>query len=135
VFNAGPLDVATNCRDLGNGSRLCIPGPGEYGSGRNTFQGLGYWNLDLGLMKQFNLTERVKLQFRAEFFNALNHTNFENPGNPAGAAFGFNILTSDLTSTLFGQTCCIAASTPNSATIIATGEPPRVIQFALKVSF
>jgi len=128
VFNAGPLDTATNCRDLGHGSFLCIPGPGEHGSGHNAFQGPGFWNLDLGLMKRIDLTERVKLQFRAEFFNALNHTNFENPRNAS-------VGSPTLTAPVFGQTCCVAASTPSSATIIAVGEPQRVIQFALKLSF
>jgi hypothetical protein len=136
VFNAGPLDATTNCRALGHGSFLCIPEPGEHGSGRNTIQGPGYWNLDLGLMKGIDLTERWKLQFRAEFFNALNHTNFANPANiSAGTALGFLRLASDLTSPVFGQTCCVAASTPSSATTIAVGEPQRVIQFALKLSF
>lgn len=128
VFNAGPLDPATNCRQVGGDSFLCIPPPGHPGGGRNAFQGPGYWNLDLALMKHFELTERFKLQFRAEFFNALNHTNFENPRNASEGS-------PTLTSSLFGRSCCIAASTPSSATIIAVGEPQRVIQFALKLMF
>lgn len=105
------------------------PAPGSNGSqGRNVFRGPGYVNLDLGAMKQFSVTERVRLQFRAEFFNALNHPNFETPrdatlGNPS------------ITSTQFGRACCAAASTPSSASIVAIGESARVIQFALKLSF
>ena len=34
---------------------------------------------DLSLFKQFKFTERLQLQFRAEFFNAFNHPNFANP--------------------------------------------------------
>jgi hypothetical protein len=47
---------------------------------RNSERGPGFFNLDLGLGKTFPLTaERLKLQFRADAFNALNHPNFANP--------------------------------------------------------
>jgi hypothetical protein len=36
-------------------------------------------DLDLALHRQFDLTEQVNFQFRAEFFNALNHTNLGTP--------------------------------------------------------
>jgi outer membrane receptor protein involved in Fe transport len=53
---------------------------GTYGVlGRNNFIGPGFANLDLGVMKNFSLHERLKAQFRFETFNALNHTNFSNP--------------------------------------------------------
>jgi hypothetical protein len=42
---------------------------------RNAFRGPGGWNLDLAMTKSFTLTERLKLQFRAEGFNILNHHN------------------------------------------------------------
>ena len=42
---------------------------------RNQFFGPGYWNLDMNFYKNFHLTERVGLQFRAEFYNILNHHN------------------------------------------------------------
>jgi outer membrane receptor protein involved in Fe transport len=44
-------------------------------TGRSTFRGPGAWNLDVGLYKTTAVTERVKIQFRAEMFNALNHSN------------------------------------------------------------
>jgi hypothetical protein len=51
-----------------------------YGSlGRNAFRGPGRVNLDLALEKRTNLTERVQLNFRAEFFNVLNHTEWQSP--------------------------------------------------------
>ncbi|GBC78791.1 hypothetical protein HRbin08_02289 [bacterium HR08] len=82
----------------------------------------------MGLIKKFQLTERVRLDFRTEFFNVFNHPNFENPRNAS-------VGSPTITSSLFGQTCCVTAAVPSSATIIATGEPNRVIQFALKLSF
>lgn len=49
-------------------------------SGYNTLLGPGIVNLDLGVFRQFRLTERVNLQFRAEAFNATNTPHFSNPG-------------------------------------------------------
>jgi hypothetical protein len=47
--------------------------------GRNTLIGPGYQDIDMSLMKNFRLTERAKLQFRAEVFNLFNHTNYHVP--------------------------------------------------------
>ena len=47
--------------------------------GRNTGTGPGYTNVDLSLLKDVQLAEDTTLQFRAEFFNVLNHANFSNP--------------------------------------------------------
>ena len=47
--------------------------------GRNIAQGPGYTNWDFSLFKNIRITESKELQFRAEFFNILNHTNFRNP--------------------------------------------------------
>jgi len=44
--------------------------------GRNTFVGPGQFFADMSLFKNFKITERVGLQFRAEGFNVFNHTNF-----------------------------------------------------------
>jgi hypothetical protein len=45
-------------------------------AGRNTIRGPGYQNWDMAAMKNFHFTESSSLQFRAEFFNIFNHTNF-----------------------------------------------------------
>ena len=49
-------------------------------SGLNSLRGPGVVNLDLGLFREFSVTERVKIQFRAEAFNASNTPHFNNPG-------------------------------------------------------
>jgi hypothetical protein len=49
-------------------------------SPRNFLYGPGYWTVDLGLSRDFNLTERVRLRFRAEATNAFNHVNLGQPG-------------------------------------------------------
>lgn len=89
-------------------------------------RGFGAWQMDFALHRQFNLTERMNLQFRAEAFNLFNHPNF-------GAIDNF------LTDRNFG----LAVSTLNNSFgsgigglngLYAIGGP-RSIQFALKLVF
>jgi hypothetical protein len=109
-------------------SAFADPEPGENGGPRNVFTASPYWNVDLGLIKVFQLTERVRLQFRTEFFNAFNHPNFDNPRDAT-------VGSPSILSSVFGQTCCAAVAPPSTQTIIQTGESARVIQFALKLTF
>ena len=134
MYNAGqritnPADPNFNCVNvIGTQTYFCIPPPGQQGNGRNIVQGPNFWNLDSGLLKDFGLTERFKLQFRAEAFNVLNHTNWENPRNATSGS-------PSVRSSIFGRTCCVSASLPSSATVIAIGEPNRVLQLGLKLNF
>ena len=107
---------------------FAIPPPGSDGMGRNTFTAPSFWNLDGGLTKSFKATERVTVQFRAEFFNVLNHPNFDDP-------FGATSGSSSFRSTVFGQTCCSTVAPPSTQAIVDTGESGRVIQLALKLRF
>ena len=107
---------------------FCLPPPGAQGAGRNIFTAPNYWNLDLGLIKTFAITEKWKLQFRMEMFNALNHPNFDNPrdastGSPA------------ITSSGFGSACCATVAPPSTQTVVQTGEAARIIQFGFKFLF
>ncbi|MBL8216710.1 MAG: TonB-dependent receptor [Bryobacterales bacterium] len=111
-----------------NADAFTFPAPGEVGMGRNMFQGPSYWNLDSGISKGFEITERVRMVFRTEIFNTFNHANFRNPRDASSG-------TPTITSTLFGQACCITLSTASSATTNQNGESWRVVQFALKLSF
>jgi hypothetical protein len=59
--------------------------PGTFGTlGRNTLIGPGLADFDFSLSKHFRMTERRELQFRAEFFNILNHPNFQAPSVTLG---------------------------------------------------
>ncbi len=107
---------------------FCIPPPGRNGAGRNIFVAPHYWNLDLGFIKTFQITERWKLQFRTEMFNALNHANFDNPRDAS-------VGSPSIRSSVFAQTCCATVAPPSTQTIVQTGESARVIQFALKLQF
>ena len=127
VFDA--KGFVNNCVETANGGKFCIPAPGTNGnSGRNIFDSPSYWNFDFGVLKHFVITERIRLQFRTEMFNAFNAVNFENARNAS-------VGSPTITSLVFGQTCCVAASTPSTGSILQLGESPRVIQFALKVTF
>jgi len=111
-----------------NTDGFAIPLPGQNGSGRNIFTAPGYYNLDIGIIKQFSITERVKLDFRTEMFNVLNHANFDNPRDASVGSPSFR-------SSVFAQTCCAAVAPAATQAIIQTGESGRVIQFALKLKF
>jgi hypothetical protein len=61
--------------------------PGNLGNG--AVRGPGSWTIDLNFSRNFKITERVKLQIRADMFNLLNHVNLNNPSTGAnGATFG-----------------------------------------------
>jgi hypothetical protein len=111
-----------------NANGFAIPAPGRNGAGRNIFFSPSYYNLDIGIIKTFSITERVKLDFRTELFNVLNHPNFD---NPVSASVG----SPSIRSSLFAQSCCATVAPPSTQTIIQTGESARVIQFALKLKF
>jgi hypothetical protein len=62
-------------------------------SPRNTLRGPGFWNVDMGLFRAFELPGTVVAQFRFEMLNALNHPNFSNPGNNISDAGTFGFIT------------------------------------------
>ena len=84
----------TNCI---NASAYTVPAAYTFGSlGRNTLRGPGLVDVDLSLFKNFSVTERAKLQIRAETFNILNHPSFSNPGATlTTASFGSITTTSN----------------------------------------
>ncbi|HUA59066.1 MAG TPA: carboxypeptidase regulatory-like domain-containing protein [Verrucomicrobiae bacterium] len=97
---AGPLPSLTRTQEIADffgppigaaGSVFTNPTPDQpFGNlGRNAFRAPGFWQWDLGVTKNFNFTERLRMQFRSEFFNVLNHTNLGIPNQQANsAAFG-----------------------------------------------
>jgi len=107
---------------------FCLPAPGLNGAGRNIFTAPHYWDLDLGLIKTFAVTEKWKLQFRMEMFNALNHPNFDNPRDASTGS-------PSIRSSVFASACCATVAPPSTQTIVQTGESARVIQFAFKFLF
>src|SRR5271157_459584 len=62
----------------------CIPGTRHFGNeGRDSLHGPPFKEWNFALYKTTAITERLKMQFRADFFNILNHPNFANPFLPA----------------------------------------------------
>jgi hypothetical protein len=53
--------------------------------GRNLITGPAFNNTDLSIMKNTVFAEKIRVQFRAEFFDSLNHANFGQPGNVVGS--------------------------------------------------
>jgi Carboxypeptidase regulatory-like domain/TonB-dependent Receptor Plug Domain len=109
-------------------SQFAAPAPGQLGIGRNVFQGPSYWNVDLGISKGFQFSERFRLTFRTEMFNALNHANYRNPRDASVGSPAIN-------SNVFAQACCVSLSTASSSTTNQNGESWRVVQLALKLAF
>jgi Carboxypeptidase regulatory-like domain/TonB dependent receptor-like, beta-barrel len=118
---------------VGGGRRInrlafMTPQAGQQGSlGRNALRGFSVWQLDIALRRQFKLTERFNLQFRAEFFNIFNHPNFANPqGNLALATFGQSTQ-------MFGKSLSSAVGTGLNSLYQIGG--PRSMQLALRLTF
>jgi len=118
----------------------CVPGTRHFGNeSRDSLHGDTYKQWDLAVYKDTALSERVKLQIRADFFNILNHPNFANPFLPAFIADpGFNGFALNGANTLETGT----GSYPITATgDVGIGNPflgggaPRGIQVAAKVTF
>ena len=87
-----------------------LPATGTFGSvTKNSFIGPNFATFDMSLSRRFKLRERADLQFRAEYFNVFNHTNFNTP----------------------------AASLSNASTFgrITTAGDPRIGQLSMKLTF
>jgi hypothetical protein len=95
-----------------------VPAPaGELGTASRTpLSGPGFVNTDFSLIKRFPITERLGADFRAEFFNLFNHPQFGLPNSDLAAGVGTPLSS-------------------NLGTITYTVNNPRLIQFALKLTF
>jgi hypothetical protein len=80
------------------------------GLGRNILRGPDQHNFDMALIKRTQLAEKVRMVFRWEVFNVLNHPNFANPASDVSSP------------STFGK---ISAMSVN----------PRIMQYALKLEF
>lgn len=120
---------STGCFVKGN-SVAVPPATGTYGnSGRNTFRDSGFRNWDVSVVKNWTFRERLTTQFRAEFFNVLNHPNFANPyGGP-------NMLGANDPSAGIGAGCgCVTPDQAASNPVIGSGGA-RDMQLGLKLIF
>lgn len=92
-----------------NVGAFSVPAPFTFGdAGRNILRGPSRQNWDFSVLKNFHISESRYVQFRSEFFNVFNHTNFNNPNSQIDTAQGGRVF--------------------------SAGDP-RIIQFALKLYF
>jgi hypothetical protein len=92
-----------------NTAAFTTPPYGHFGNaGRDILDGPGLETVNFSIVKNTAVTERLDIQFRTEFFNLLNHTNFDLPDSFVG-------------SPTFGQ--------------VVSAQDPRRIQFAVKLVF
>jgi outer membrane receptor protein involved in Fe transport len=128
-----------------NSDLNCVPGTRHFGSeGRNSLLGPDYRNLDFAISKMTPITERLKLEFRADFYNVPNHPNFASPLLPAffanaapngistGSGVSPNILPLGRSLGFYPLT---ATSDVGLGNPILGGGGPRSIQFAVKLLF
>jgi hypothetical protein len=111
---SGPI-VTGNPNQWFNPNEFALPASGTYGNvSRGSLTGPGLVEVDASLFKNTKITEKIKLQFRAEVFNVVNHTNFDPPN----------------TIVFSGGTVSASAGL-----ITATATKSREIQFGLKLIF
>ena len=87
-------------------------------SGVGGVLGPDQFNWDISLLKSTQITERVKFQFRTDFYNAFNHPQFSDPGGSAYASSGF-----------------VNVAQPSTINITETRVNPRLIQFGAHFFF
>jgi hypothetical protein len=93
-----------------NPAAFAAPQAFSFGNvGRNSVYGPGMRSLDLAIQREFDLTEEVNFEFRAEFFNAFNHTNLGIPNR--------------------------FVNTPQFGTITEAATPGREVQLSARLSF
>ena len=94
---------------LGGGAGLARYAPGTFGTaGRNILRGIQTKSFNLSLLKSVRFLEPKAIEFRAEFFNAFNQVRFNPPNLDSSSPF-------------FGQ--------------IQGAQPPRILQFSLRLQF
>lgn len=115
-YGGNACGTTTPCRSFLNPLSFQNNPSGTYGNiVKGSFVGPRYTNLDMALARNFHMGERVALQFRAEYFNIFNHTNFGDPGTTNGSSIGR-----------------ITGTTPQNG---ANANDPRIAQFSLKLMF
>ena len=136
-LNLSAFRVPCRLDPSGDGSAAsCIPGTQHFGSlGRNSLIGPGYRNFDFSIFKTTAITEKVKLQLRAEIFNVLNHPNLASPLLPGFSAdASFNGI-DPVTGRGIGFLPITVTPDVGIGNPFLGGGGPRNIQLAAKLTF
>jgi hypothetical protein len=121
AYGGSVCGASVNCKSFLNPASFTNPTAGSgiasFGSvKKGSFVGPGFSEWDASLARRFSISERTYLQFRAEYFNLLNHANLGDPGTTLGGSFGK-----------------ITGSTPQNTAAAANLE--RIAQLSLKLVF
>ncbi len=103
---------------VGNPAAMILPATGYGDAGIGGVTGPGQFNWDISILKNTQITERVKMQFRTDFYNAFNHTQFSDPGSGAFGSVGF-----------------VNVGNPTTNQITHANVNPRLIQFGVHFLF
>ena len=110
IFGSGTRTAAHWFNNSPTNPSFVVPAAFTFGDvGRNSIYGPGLQTFDLALARDFAIAERMKFQFRGEFFNALNHTNLGTPDR--------------------------FVNTPQFGTITEATTPGREVQLSARLSF
>jgi len=110
----------------------CPPGAPPGDAPRNLVRGFGAWQMDTAVRREFPISERLKLQFRAEAFNLFNHPNFGQIIGPINPNYCNPASTPGCT---FGQAINTLAQGLGGLNPLYQMGGPRSMQFALKLMF
>jgi len=119
-----PTCVPSSSMFPSNAQIVADPSLATYGTlPRNFLRGPSFTNFDMAFSKTTAISEQVKLEFRAEFFNIFNHVNFLNPNstNAGNGSYSSGASGTNINSGLFGQ--------------ITSTYDPRIIQLAMRLTF
>ncbi len=108
-----------NCRNFLNPAAFSVNPVGTFGNvKKGAFRGPAYTDWDASIARVFPFGERTSLQFRAEYFNLLNHTNEGDPATGLGGSFGR-----------------VTSTAPQNVSPATITNDPRIAQFSFKLLF
>jgi hypothetical protein len=118
-YGGTACSTSVNCRNYLNPASFSNNTAGTFGTvKKGSYVGPHFVVWDASLARKFVITERTNLQFRAEYFNLLNHTNLGDPATTIGSTFGR-----------------ITGTSPQNWAGTAPSNDPRIAQLSLKLLF
>jgi hypothetical protein len=118
-YGGAACTTTVNCKNYLNPGSFSVNPVGTFGNVvKGSFVGPHYVDWDGSLTRQFTFSERTNLQFRAEYFNLMNHTNLGDPATTLGSTFGR-----------------ITSTSPQNWAGTAPQNDPRIAQLSLKLQF
>ncbi len=119
AYGGSACTTTVNCRNWLNPASFSVNPVGTYGNVvKGSFVGPHYVDWDASLTRKFPLKERTSLQFEADYFNLMNHTNLGDPNTTLGSSFGK-----------------ITSTSPQNWASTAPQNDPRIAQLSLKMVF